>query len=346
VSAARVGFYRPELDVLRFGAFLLVFLNHALPHASADYSAPKLAASRLAGVARAGALGVDLFFALSAYLIAELLLRERRSRGTIDIRAFYIRRILRIWPLYYFAVLILVPAMSILPGEHMPWIYSLPFVLFGGNWACAAWGYPPSSFSLLWSVSIEEQFYLTCPWLVRLGEFQLRRFACGMLATATVTRIVLVTRDVHHPGIWCNTLARLDPIAGGILLACFLDGAVPELSRRTRALWIGLGAALLLACGAVGSNAGWLVLVTYPLSAAAAVAIIFCVLGARLQAGAYLGKISYGLYVFHAAAIRVAPSPLLALPLTIAIAALSYRYLEAPFLRLKDRFARVTTRVV
>ena len=49
-----------------------------------------------------------------------------------------------------------------------------------------------------------------------------------MLATATVTRIVLVIRDVHHPGIWCNTLARLDPIAGGALLACFLNGALPE----------------------------------------------------------------------------------------------------------------------
>jgi peptidoglycan/LPS O-acetylase OafA/YrhL len=342
-DAARASFYRPELDILRFGAFLLVFLQHALPHAGADYLAtgiPAYFASVLAGAARAGALGVDLFFALSAYLITELLLRERRSFGVVDIRAFYIRRILRIWPLYYFALLILAPAMSILPGEHMHWSYLAAFALFGGNWACAAWGYPPSSFSLLWSVSIEEQFYLTWPWLVRLGVRRLRIIGYAMLAAATATRAVLVLRDVHHPGIWCNTLARLDPIAGGALLACFLNGSMPEHSPRARVLWICGGGTLLVGSGAFGNNTGWPVLVTYPLAAAASVAIILGTLGSRMRVGAYLGRISYGLYVFHAAAIRVAPAPILALPLTIAVAALSYRYLESPFLRLKDRFAR------
>jgi len=330
-SDAHVRFYRPELDILRFGAFVLVFLHHALPHSG----------WMLAGVARAGALGVDLFFALSAYLITELLLRERRSRGAIDIRAFYIRRILRIWPLYYFALLILIPAMSILPGEHMQAAYVASFAMFGGNWACAAWGYPPSSFALLWSVSIEEQFYLTWPWLVRFGADRVRPIAYGMLALSSVTRIVLVICDVHHPGIWCNTLARLDPIAAGALLACFLNGSLPAHTRRTRRWCIGLGTVLLLGAGALGINEDWPVLVTYPLAAAASVAIIFGTLGAGLRAGAYLGKISYGLYVFHAAVIRVVPSPILALPLTVAIAALSYRYLESPFLRLKDRFVRL-----
>jgi peptidoglycan/LPS O-acetylase OafA/YrhL len=236
--------------------------------------------------------------------------------------------------------------MSFLPGEHMPWTYSVAFAIFGGNWACAAWGYPPSSFSLLWSVSIEEQFYLSWPWLVRFGADRVRLVAYGMLAIATGTRVVLVIRDVQHPGIWCNTLARLDPIAGGALLACFLNGSMPEHTLRARVLWIGLGAVLLIGSGTVGSNEGWPVLISYPMAAAASVAIIFGTLGVHPRAGvylglgSYLGKISYGLYVFHAAVIRVVPSPILALPLTIAIAALSYRYLESPFLRLKDRFTR------
>ena len=130
-------------------------------------------------------------------------------------------------------------------------------------------------------------------------------------------------------------------IAAGALLACFLNGSLPAHTRRTRSWCIGLGTLLLLGAGALGINEDWPVLVTYPLAAAASVAIIFGTLGAGLRAGAYLGKISYGLYVFHAAVIRVVPSPILALPLTVAIAALSYRYLESPFLRLKDRFVRL-----
>jgi peptidoglycan/LPS O-acetylase OafA/YrhL len=98
---------------------------------------------------------------------------------------------------------------------------------------------------------------------------------------------------------------------------------------------------VLIGAGAAGGNTGWRVLLTYPLAAGASVATIYGMLGLRVKAGAYLGKISYGLYVFHAAAIRIAPSPIMALPLTIATAALSYRYLEAPFLRLKQRFARL-----
>ena len=137
-------FYRPELDVVRFGAFALVFLHHALSHSSADYvswGASQWAASAIAAAARAGAWGVDLFFALSAYLITELLLREQRARGTIDIRAFYLRRILRIWPLYYFALLVLLPALStFLPGERLPVEYYFGFPFLGGNCVIALCG--------------------------------------------------------------------------------------------------------------------------------------------------------------------------------------------------------------
>ena len=110
-------FHRPELDTLRFGAFFLVFLHHALPHGSAEYPFGGPTAQAFAALARAGALGVDLFFALSAYLLTGLLLREHAATGTLDIRAFYARRILRIWPLYYFALFVLAPAMAYLrPG--------------------------------------------------------------------------------------------------------------------------------------------------------------------------------------------------------------------------------------
>ena len=369
VAEKRRSFYRPELDVLRFGAFLLVFIHHGFPLTAAEYTGwgvPAPLAALLAAGARAGALGVDLFFALSAYLITELLLREQRARGSFQIRAFYIRRILRIWPLYFSALLVLLPLLYLaLPGDKMPRNFLLAFLFFGGNWACAWWNLYPTSLALLWSVSIEEQFYIVWPWLMRLFGPRLQLCAWGMLAVATITRAFLIATRTDLTGmdvrIWTNTLARLDPIAGGALLAVLLQGEIPKHRVRSRALWIASGGIALWIAGSMLKDPGWIWLVTYPLAAGGCVAILY---GAFTPDGGrapgiltYLGKISYGLYVFHVAAIRLVqtitgPSLsgpmvlLLALALTVAAAALSYRYLESPFLRLKNRFERIETRAV
>lgn len=344
VSARRTRFHRSELDVLRFCAFLLVFLHHVLPHESAGYPNIPIGAARLlAAVGRTGALGVDLFFALSAYLITELLLREQRATGRMDVRAFYVRRILRIWPLYFVALLVLAPLMRFVDaGDFMRGAYTAAFAMLAGNWACALWGYPASSFALLWSVSIEEQFYLAWPWLMRANAGRVRWLPFGMLVIACATRIALAASGVTHPGVWCNTLARLDPIAGGILLAFGLRGSLPEIRYGMRIALIVTGLLGLLAIGGLGAHDGWTSVVSYPLAAAASVAILAGTLGMNCKAPmlAYLGKISFGLYVFHVAAIRIIPNAIAALVLTIMAAATSYRFLETPFLRLKDRFAR------
>jgi peptidoglycan/LPS O-acetylase OafA/YrhL len=108
-------FYRPELDTLRFFAFFGVFvfhiiLNEAFFYQSHHFLFPAIVPT-VCAVAGAGAYGVDLFFALSAFLITTLLIREEEVRGTIDTSAFYVRRILRICPLYFFfiAVAAMVP---------------------------------------------------------------------------------------------------------------------------------------------------------------------------------------------------------------------------------------------
>jgi peptidoglycan/LPS O-acetylase OafA/YrhL len=341
---AATRFHRPELDVLRFGAFFLVFLHHALPHASAEYAVGGVA---LAAAGRSGALGVDLFFTLSAYLISELLLREQHAAGSIDIRSFYARRILRIWPLYFFALLVLAPLMTLIDAsDRLPASYLAGFVLLSGNWACVLWGYPGSSFSLLWSVSIEEQFYLAWPWLVRWSARNLGAVIVAMIGIAWATRIALATAGTEHPGVWCNTLARLDPIAGGALLAWMLRGRTPVLTMAARAALLGSGGFLLLTAGAPGEHAGWGAVGTYPLAALACTMILYGTLGIgrRSPVFEYLGKISFGLYVFHAAALRVVEFAPAALLLTIGMASLSYRFIESPFLRWKQRLARVGSR--
>lgn len=339
-------YYRPELDILRFFAFFLVFLSHVVPGTANPL---------LVAVAAGGAFGVDLFFALSSFLITTLLLREQHACGTIDVSSFYLRRILRIWPLYFAFLLIVVPLVRyVLPNDDMPLKYTAAFALLAGNWACALWGYPHTVAGPLWSVSIEEQFYLSWPLIMRRWIRHLTVVALTLLAVSFITRFWLVFHGAIHPQIWCNTLARLDPIACGALLAVYAQRKEIALSRRVRVALLLFGFAVLTAAGRYGDFVGTRALITFPAVAAACVALILGTLGMRIpsrhssiaRALIYLGRISYGLYVFHLLFIYLLGSALAALPATIAVAAASYHFFEKPFLRLKTRFARIASRPI
>src|ERR1700733_1224563 len=153
-------FYRPGLDILRALAFLLVFIAHGLVW---DLDKP----TRIGRIGRAGEFGVCIFFFLSSYLITELLLREKRDTGTIQIPAFYARRILRIWPLY-FAMIAVGQLCGLFSPSHtlsFAWVASL--LLLFTNWYTVGHGYPPGFLFPLWSISVEEQLYLVWPWIVK-----------------------------------------------------------------------------------------------------------------------------------------------------------------------------------
>ena len=361
-------FYHPELDILRFFAFFAVFLHHGLPRNASFYIdaglSPTATQWLLAGKS-AGAFGVDLFFALSAFLITELLRREYVSRGKFSLSNFYIRRALRIWPLYFTflaAVVFLIP--HILPDEKFGLAYVISFALFFGNWICVTSGLPFSVASPLWSISVEEQFYLGWPLLLRVfGMNLIKQLAIGMLTVALAVRVLLAALGVEDAGVWCNTLARLDPIALGALLAFVLRGRTPHLNTGYRLLLCGLAMASLLLVGRYLSKDGPTSIISYVISALASVSLLvaFLTTNSRLLYRApftwlaYLGRISYGLYVFHLFALTLM-SELLVIPvlqiqlnferrllfsflLTIILAAVSYRLLELPFLRLKKRFS-------
>ncbi|MGA9564520.1 MAG: acyltransferase, partial [Candidatus Korobacteraceae bacterium] len=206
-STAR--FYHPELDVLRFFAFLMVFLHHAFPHDPAFWTklgVPSFLARIVAGIGATGAFGVSVFFVLSSYLITELLLREKELMGTLDVRSFYIRRILRIWPLYFAFLALAVVLQWIVPGQHVTLRAGLWFSLLAGNWFIVFHGFPSSVIFPLWSVSIEEQFYITWPAVVRrVSETGMLIIAGLLLVVATTARIYLGVHHVGESDIWCNT---------------------------------------------------------------------------------------------------------------------------------------------
>lgn len=340
--------YRPELDGLRFFAFLAVFVHHSAVTVKAHVEGP------LSGIVTAGAFGVDLFFVLSAFLITDLFLKEVRAFGNLNVPAFYARRILRIWPLY-FAFLVVAAWYPDRPlrGEALVW-----FALFVGNWYLARYNYPDSIGDPLWSVSIEEQFYVTWPLLFSVvGARRLVPLGLSLLAAATAVRVFLVSEGVRHPGIWCNSLARLDPIALGILLAA-LHTRLPRFGGRARVALAAAGIAGLWACGRLNTFFGPGALVLYPGVALSCLLILVAVLGwtpgtSPLARGVgYLGKISYGLYVVHVLALRlvhrVSPSWIVVflggLALTVLVGTASYELYEKRFLRLKRRFTRVVSR--
>jgi peptidoglycan/LPS O-acetylase OafA/YrhL len=353
-------FYRPELDVLRFGAFLAVFVHHAFPADAEAYGGGQLGKA-VAAALTAGGLGVDLFFALSAYLITELLIREHQQRGRIDVFAFYVRRALRIWPLYYAFLLLAFVVLPTFAGmQEVSPVHSLAFSLFVGNWSIAAIGWPPAWVSPLWSVSVEEQFYVAWPLLIAvLGVRRIPAIAVGCLLIATTMRITLAALGAVHPAVWTNTFARLDPIA----LAVVLRGRAPNLAPVVRiGLLIGGLGAWVVCLYRFGFD-GWGSLVTYPVVAVASMGMLLAVLrpdGRRSPAAralvhpalVHLGRVSYGLYVFHVLALTLArrslggvfAPALVGFALTVGMALISYRVLEQPFLRLKRRrFTRIAT---
>jgi len=366
-------FYRPELDALRFFAFFGVFVFHAAPRTLEFYDAaryPHWLSNILISAFGAGAYGVDLFFALSAYLITSLMLRERAATGSLDLRSFYLRRILRIWPLYLCFVAFAALAPLWTSTQKLPFHYVAGFSLLAGNWMYVFYGLPASFAIPLWTVSIEEQFYLTWPLAVRKVSIRgMGAIAVCLLIIANVWRIALAVSGAAPQAMEYNTFTRLDPIALGILIA-LLGNRLPQFARWQRVVLLSVGLASWIAVYGFSvlyhpdpANQ-WRSVLGHPVTALASLAILLSVIGSQYpllknKQLLYLGKISYGLYVVHEfahfCAIRLVhastPSEVLAqscvgLVLTILLAAASYRWLESPFLKLKERFAYVQTRPV
>jgi peptidoglycan/LPS O-acetylase OafA/YrhL len=372
--------YFPELDGLRFVAFMMVYLFHD--------GVPFDVLRRLVGdqVANAffdnGGYGVQLFFILSGYLIATLLLREEASHGRIALKAFWVRRILRIWPLYYlvvflgFFVLPLLERNFEFPGYWRTIrTHFLPFVGFLGNWSMIFIAPVPHDWlSVLWSVCVEEQFYLIVPLFFAWAAPRIRcPLVVSLIIASIVVRFACAFRTDWRVMIVYNTVAQFDTLLSGVLLALVLgwDRDRPHLVRWIRWLqWPLYGVVLWLFWRPnLGESSVWHRTWDYVWIWICGVGILVaavCGNGWLRAALSYsrvvwLGKISYGLYMYHEIVLFLRNRIYYDVPwfpnkqelfaigtltLVIALAALSYYAYERRFLLLKQSWTRVPSRPV
>ncbi|QNI32397.1 acyltransferase [Alloacidobacterium dinghuense] len=368
---ARRGFYRPELDALRFFAFLCIFFLHTLSRANIGAIAGRIDLRDV--LTDSLKFAVSLFFLLSGYLITALLAMEKESAGHVHLAAFYRRRIARIWPLYYSFILAVLLAGTVVSKLRPSGWALAAFTFLSGNWFLSRIGGMTGGLGILWSVNIEEQFYLLWPLLIQLGRGRSWKLSsAGILACSYLILLGFgLTGRYSDLTLRFNTLVEMQYFAGGALLAATLprDGLdIPLILRPLIALsglccWAA-GVRLFSRFYGAGMQtvpAWWGPSALYGCVLAGCVLLFLSFYGMSPRwlprPLLWLGKISYGLYVYHSLILALLPGfpsgrgylvarLAVALLSTILIAGISYRWLEKPFLRWRERFTFVPNRPV
>jgi len=334
--------YIAELDGLRGIAIALVMLHRFYPRADGT-----------PWPIEGGWVGVDLFFVISGFLIAGILLDTREDPDYF--RNFYARRLLRIFPLFYLFVGVVLVTF---PVESRIW-----YLIQLGNVPESLLGHePPYWLAPVWSLAIEEQFYLTFPLLVRKIEpRRLARWLIGFAVLALVTRIVTMQLYPERERVqYLFTLCRLDTIAAGCLIA-LLVRRVPIARLRARWTKALLGVVAGFAIVSVltqldrtttfGRSLGYSIVA---IGFAAVVLLVVLYRDRRFTAPLrwaplrYMGKLCFGIYLLHRPADTIVSlvysgTGLWAVGVkvlvAVGLATLSWHVIEMPFLRLKRHFA-------
>ncbi len=363
--------YFPNLNGLRFLAAALVLVYHV--EQMKWMSGLTNYWESVPAIPLIGKLGVILFFVLSGFLITYLLLVEEKRFGKIGIKDFYMRRVLRIWPLYFlilFAGLFVLPYVGLLPFpsfegdvvyDRLPLMVVL-YVFFLGNLVIPVMGIVPYV-GHLWSIGTEEQFYLIWPVLVSRVKHHRMRLMVAVIGVYFAVKAVL-----YSPlGAVLPKISTLQGFWEAFPVSCMAIGGVyavllyrksPRLSwvMRRDLFWF---STILVTCMIwLGIEVPFVHYEFY----AFFFGIIILNLSSNPALGSplenplmnYLGKISYGLYMYHPIAIMVVMTVMDragiqsdivlyagSLLFTILIAGASYKYFEAYFLRFKNKFSHV-----
>jgi len=362
-----------SLDGLRALAVLLVIPHNARLPVPPDSIVTHLMDQWL----DRGWIGVQLFFVLSGFLITRILMRTQSASNHFS--GFYIRRALRIWPLYYLTLLVLLwvlPAMGWIPSHDRS--HDIYLWTFLSNWVQ---GHALSGAAVphFWSLAVEEQFYLVWPLLLyRAGPQRVLATSAVVAVVALFMRHWLLGQGWDPEAVYTATLARMDALAWGAAAAALMEMAWVRdwLTSHRRSAWAWpLG---LLAAGAAVSGGyrqlGWLPQTAgYTLLAAAFAALVLCAAAgdqgwiargmawSRTALMRRIGQYSFGMYVFHAPLSTLLLLPMakrwgwletphlstqllymgLCLVGATALAAISYHGFERRFLALKSRWAPI-----
>jgi peptidoglycan/LPS O-acetylase OafA/YrhL len=352
--------YMPQLDGLRAFAVGVVLIEHYIPMTDPVRSALPW-----------GTFGVRLFFVLSGFLITGILYRCRLQleAGEMSLRAilrsFFARRFIRLMPVYY---VYLLACIWMLPFGR-PYLWA--FALYLQNFLFAM---QPEVFAKLlahfWSLAVEEQFYLTWPLVILLVPTRrLVTVLCAFIIAGPIFRLGGLVAGFLPLQIDMMMPAHFDTLGLGGLFAVLASsgpsGQAWAARLRAAGLWIGLPmAALAIVAQHRGALSLWLIFAELGMGLFFAWVVTGAAKGFRGVGGKilgwsvleYLGKISYGIYVYHfnvpgLVRYKLAPRLGIALPeapwlkfpiyaaITVIIASASWRWMEKPINRLKNRFA-------
>lgn len=357
--------YWPELDGLRFFAFLLVFIHHQTLFSKIPY---------LSTLQENGWIGVDLFFLLSAFLLTKILVAEFTEAKRISLKKFYARRALRIWPIYFLFIAFSSLVYALLGGSINDVSFRIiGLFTFSDNIFTSIYGYNPMPFiAHLWTITYEEQFYLFIPLVIPfLMKSSIRRRGVYFVVFFMIfngTRIAFIANQVGHPAIWVLPITHFESIILGIVMG--FGGLNFLLKRFSPALLGLLGIAFYLLLNLlppIDHISYWLI-ISYTLVGLSTSLILMSIINNDQLKGllsnkvlVFFGKRSYGLYVYHllgdgisnliTAHIPTLPSGSLAifiysLSFTILASIISYKVIETPFLKLKKRFEVVPSRPI
>ena len=369
--------YFKNLDTIRFIAAMMVFIGHAMANSFKHLKIDESIIGRILSVISHAAMGVSIFFVLSGFLITFLIITEIELKGNLDIKKFYIRRFLRIWPLYFAVIIfsfLVYPMLKTFLGVNLElgsnFIYHLFFLSNFDvlNIAQNCYGLGAMSQNITWSVSVEEQFYLFWP----IVFFLPKKIWVYMFTLLIVLSLCfrVYNSEIDYVNYFHTFAVLIDLVIGGLFALTIKQySSVKKLFEKTNTFThAGLFITTFLILyidtdtilGSYSSSLGRLLtslLFGFIIASQSLTKNKSRLNLGHFKFGSNWGKLTYGIYLLHPIAITIVDvicrvlninykssfysefgMSLLMLVITFVMSKISYIYYESRFLRLKTKF--------